>query len=52
MTIHTALLLLACLLALIAALLGFDTFHANGDPHVLGWLGASLAAFTAAEMAP
>lgn len=39
------LIIVALVLALIAALLGFDVFTTSGDPHVLGWLAASLAAY-------
>lgn len=45
MNLRRVLLIIALILALIAALLGFDTFHTNGDPHVLGWLSAALAFF-------
>lgn len=39
------LLIVALVLAFIAALLGFDIISTNGDPHLLGWVAASLVAY-------
>lgn len=49
---NTILLIIALVLAIIAALLGFGTFHTDGDPHILGWLSASLAFYYASLLAP
>lgn len=37
------LLVIALVLAIIAAFLGFDVFSMDGDPHVLGWVATALA---------
>lgn len=47
----TILIVVAIILGVIAAFLGFGTFHTNGDPHVAGWLSASLVAFYASHLA-
>ena len=39
----TVLVVVALVLAIIAALLGFDVVSTDGDPRILGWLAASLA---------
>lgn len=46
------LVIIALVLALIAALLGFDVFSTDGDPHVLGWVAASLAAYFGSLLVP
>ena len=42
---RTVLLIAAVIVFLIAALLGFDVFSTDGDPHLVGWLGVGLACF-------
>lgn len=44
---RTILIVVALVLAIIAALLGFDVVSADGDPNVLGWLSASFVAYLA-----
>lgn len=48
----TVLIVIALVLALIAALLGFGAFSTSGDPHVLGWVAASLAAWYGSHLVP
>ena len=49
----TVLLILAFVLALIAAALGFQwPFDTAGDPHVLGWGFASFAAYLLSLLVP
>lgn len=52
MTLQRALLWAALGLAIVATLLGFgvDPFWTEGDPHVLGWVSASLACFYASHL--
>lgn len=45
--VNSILLIVALVLAIIAALLGFDVFSTDGDPHVAGWIAASLACYFA-----
>lgn len=47
-----ALLVVALVLAFIATLLGFGIIKTDGDPHVLGWIGATLLAYIASLLAP
>lgn len=47
---HTVLIVLAVVLGLVATLLGFDVFSTDGDPHILGWLGAACTCFFAAHL--
>lgn len=42
MNVSKLLQVLALLCAVILLLLGFDVFHAD-DPHLFGWVGATLA---------
>lgn len=45
------LLIVALVLALIAAALGFGWLHTDGDPHVLGWLSLAFAFYVGATLA-
>jgi len=47
MNVNSILLIIALVLAIIAALLGFEVFDTDGDPHVAGYLSASLAFYFA-----
>lgn len=50
---NTVLLIVALVLALIAAALGYGWFTTTGDdPHVLGWLSAALAAYFGSLLVP
>lgn len=49
---RTVLVVLALVLALVVALLGFDVFSVDSDPHIFGWLGASLACYFASMLVP
>jgi hypothetical protein len=42
---RTILLVAALVFALIAAAFGFDVFHTDSDPHLVGWVGLSLACY-------
>lgn len=44
------LLLLSGLLAFVVMVLGFDVFDTTGDPHLFGWVGATLFALIASQV--
>lgn len=47
----TALVVAALVCAVILLLLGFDVFHAD-DPHLFGWVGATLAFYLGSLLVP
>lgn len=49
---NRVLIIVSLVLAIIASILGFDLLSTDGDPHVVGWLAASLAAYVASLLVP